>query len=154
MSTIPLPYLLVFHYVEPLFATLGALQALLSPGALVHMSLPSISYTPALRPLFTQLAGSWLMFAFHDAVTLRIYRDDVRIWRHILGAAILSDVGYTASLVQSMGWEWFLNPLRWDLVNGFTILSTVGPLVAKVLFVLGVGVPGDRKLGKKGRKKE
>ncbi|KAK8094463.1 hypothetical protein PG997_001148 [Apiospora hydei] len=140
MSPIPLTYRIIFNYVEPLLATLGAIQVVIAPRDLLRLSLPSVPYSPALYPLFPQMCGAWLMFAFHDVVTLRIYQD-VHIWKHILGAAIFSDLGYTTGLVQSMGPAWFFNPLRWDGANAFTVVSTLLPLLAKILFVLGVGLP-------------
>ncbi|KAK8086935.1 hypothetical protein PG994_001909 [Apiospora phragmitis] len=140
MSPIPLTYRIIFNYAEPLMATLGAVQAVVAPRDLLRLSLPSVPYTTAMYPLFSQMCGAWLMFAFHDVVTLRIYQH-VHIWKHILGAAILSDLGYVASLVQSMGLAWFCSPLRWDGANAFTVVSTLLPLLAKIFFVLGVGLP-------------
>ncbi|KAK6845176.1 hypothetical protein PG995_015286 [Apiospora arundinis] len=127
MSPIPLTYRVIFNYVEPLLATLGAVQAVVAPRDLLRLSLPSVPYTTAMYPLFPQMCGG--------------LAHDVHIWKHILGAAILSDLGYTAGLAHSMGLAWFCNPLRWDATNAFTVVSTLLPLLAKILFVVGVGLP-------------
>lgn len=119
----------------------GAIQALFAPRALLRLELPSVPYSPALYPLFPQHAGAWLMLAFHDAVTLRVYRDDVRVWRLVLGAALLSDLGYVYSLLVAMGVAHFLNPLTWSGAEALTVVTTVVPLVAKVAFEAGVGLP-------------
>ncbi|KAH8593495.1 hypothetical protein B0O99DRAFT_627342 [Bisporella sp. PMI_857] len=151
MSQIPFIYCLIFNYIEPLFATLGAIQALTFPSKLLEFSVPSVIYTPAMKPLFSQMAGSWLMFAFHDVVTLRVYQSP-QVWKHILFAALLSDLGYTYSLVQSMGPVWFFDPRKWDVANSFAIVSTLVPLVAKVLFVCGVGLQSKEGRGEQEKK--
>jgi hypothetical protein len=139
MSPIPFFYRVMFNYLEPTMATLGALQAIFAPGDLLRYTVPTLQVTPAMSPLFTHMAGSWLMFSFHDVVTLRVYQD-VRVWKYILGAAILSDVGYIVGVAQGMGLEWFSDPLQWEAGNTFAIVATMIPLLAKIAFVLGVGL--------------
>ncbi|KAI1344097.1 hypothetical protein F5Y15DRAFT_187501 [Xylariaceae sp. FL0016] len=155
-SPIPAPYRILFTIIEPLFATLGALQSLLTPSLLASTTHPSITYTPALRPLFTQSAGAWLMLAFHDAFTLRApaYARDLRLWRHVLAAALLSDVGYTAGLVQSMGPRLFADPRRWDAASGITVVTTVVPMLAKVAFLAGVGLREEGRVAEGERAEE
>ncbi|KAI1428504.1 hypothetical protein F5Y12DRAFT_29041 [Xylaria sp. FL1777] len=142
-SPIPRAYRLLFTTFEPLLATAGAIQAFFFPAALLGSTVPSVPYAPALSPLFTQMTGSWLMLAFHDFVTLRSddVRDDVRVWRHTLAASAISDVFYTASLIQSMGPAWFFNPLRWSAINAVAVFTTVTPFIGKLFFLAGVGLP-------------
>lgn len=62
--------------------------------------------------------------------------------KHILGAALVSNVGgllYIVGVARGMGVEWFFNPLQWDVADTFTIVSTMIPLLAKLVFVLDVG---------------
>ncbi|KAI0479042.1 hypothetical protein GGR56DRAFT_358644 [Xylariaceae sp. FL0804] len=146
--TIPLAYRLLFTWIEPLFATGGALLALTDPGMLVRESLPGVPYARPMAPLFTQMAGSWLMLAFHDVFTLRRRGDaatTLAVWRGVLAAALVSDVFYTAGLAQAAGPAVFCDPRRWDASLGFTIVTTVGPLLGKVAFLLGAGLPRDRQ---------
>ncbi len=95
------------------------------------------------------------MLSFHDFVTLRSdgLRDDVRVWRHTLAASAVSDVFYTASLVQSMGPAWFFNPLRWDVVNAVAIITTVVPFLGKLCFLAGVGLSKIGAMEKRDEKK-
>ncbi|KAI1179673.1 hypothetical protein F4777DRAFT_441885 [Nemania sp. FL0916] len=141
-SPIPHAYRFLFTTFEPLLATAGAVQAFFFPSALLASTVPSVPYSASLSPLFTQMTGSWLMLAFHDYVTLRsaAYRDDVRIWRHTLAASSVSDLFYTASLVQSMGASLFFNPLRWDAMTAVAVLTTVTPFLGKLCFLAGVGL--------------
>jgi hypothetical protein len=101
------------------------------------------------------MTGTWLMIAFHDFVTLRsdAHRDDVRVWRHTLAASAISDVFYTASLIQSMGPAWFFNPLRWDVINAVAVITTVTPFLGKLCFLAGVGLPKTDTARKGGEKK-
>ncbi|KAI0914507.1 hypothetical protein F4823DRAFT_286033 [Ustulina deusta] len=154
-SPIPRAYRLLFTTFEPLLATAGAIQAFFFPSALLSSTVPSVPYSPSLSPLFTQMTGAWLMLSFHDFVTLRSdgLRDDVRVWRHTLAASAVSDVFYTASLVQSMGPAWFFNPLRWDVVNAVAIITTVVPFLGKLCFLAGVGLSKIGAIEKRDEKK-
>ncbi|KAI1117428.1 hypothetical protein F5Y14DRAFT_348663 [Nemania sp. NC0429] len=138
---IPGPYRVLFTTLEPLLATGGAVQAFFFPSSLLAATMPSVTYSPSLAPLFTQMTGAWLMLAFHDAVTLRSGSADVRAWRHTLAASAISDVFYSAALVQSMGVARFFNPLRWDLMTAVTVVTTLGPFLGKLCFLAGVGLP-------------
>ncbi|KAI0200533.1 hypothetical protein F4808DRAFT_428154 [Astrocystis sublimbata] len=154
-SPIPSVYRTLFTTIEPLLATAGALNALFAPAMLLKSTVPSVPYSPALSPLFTQFTGSWLMLAFHDFVTLRSadFRDDVRVWRHTLAASAVSDVFYTASLVQSMGSALFFNPLRWDVMTVTAVLTTVAPFIGKLFFLAGVGLSNKGVARQRGKKK-
>ncbi|KAI1185092.1 hypothetical protein F5B17DRAFT_48419 [Nemania serpens] len=142
-AIIPAPYRVLFTTLEPLLATSGAVQAFFFPSSLLGATMPSVPYTPSLAPLFTQMTGAWLMLAFHDAVALRSapYADDVRAWRHTLAASAISDLFYAAALVQGTGAARLLNPLRWDLMNAVTVVTTLGPFLAKLCFLAGLGLP-------------
>ncbi|KAI1740532.1 hypothetical protein F4680DRAFT_91091 [Xylaria scruposa] len=143
VSPIPKAYRFLFTTFEPLLATSGAINAFFFPTTLLSSTVPSVPYSPVLSPLFTQMTGAWLMLAFHDFVTLRSddFKDDMRVWRHTLTASAVSDVFYTASLIQSMGPAWFFNPLRWDVMNAIAVFTTVTPFLGKLCFLAGVGLP-------------
>ncbi|KAI0402155.1 hypothetical protein F4802DRAFT_386582 [Xylaria palmicola] len=152
-SPIPWAYRFLFTTIEPLLATSGAINAFFSPSTLLGATVPSVPYSPALSPLFTQMTGAWLMLAFHDLVTLRsaAFRDDVRAWRHTLAASAVSDLFYTASLIQSMGTALFFNPLRWDMMTAVAVTTAVTPFFGKLCFLAGVGLSttGAAKGGEK-----
>ncbi|RWA12261.1 hypothetical protein EKO27_g2874 [Xylaria grammica] len=154
-SPIPRAYRLLFTTFEPLLATAGAIQAFFFPSALISSTVPTVPYSLSLSPLFTQMTGSWLMLAFHDFVTLRSdgLKDDLHVWRHTLAASAISDVFYTASLIQSVGPALFFNPLRWDVVNAVTVVTTVGPFLGKLCFLAGLGLPATNAERKRGEKK-
>ena len=135
-------YTITFLYVEPLFATLGALQILFSPLKYLELGQPNTAphYHPALQPLFTTLAGGWLLLAFHDLVTLRMFKTGSgasletceKVWRCVLAGGLLSDVLYVTCLVQDLGLMWFIKVGEWKLIDGFTVTSTVWPMGLKL----------------------
>ncbi|KAI0388987.1 hypothetical protein F5Y17DRAFT_463167 [Xylariaceae sp. FL0594] len=147
--TIPLPYTLLLTIFEPVLALSGALNALLSPHTLLSATLPSLPYTPALRPLMVHLSGSWLLLAYHDFFVLRSerYRNDIALWRHTLLASSLSDLAYISGLVLSMGWRRFLGVKGWDVMTAVTVITTVVPFVGKLCFLAGVGLPKKERRG-------
>jgi hypothetical protein len=136
---IPVLYRVTFNWIEPFLASAGALQAYFFPQSLQEIETPSILYHPNLQPLFTQRTGSWLLLAFNDAVTLRATRD-VRIWRLILAAGLLSDLFYTLSILEERGAARFWNPVVWDGNDWITILLTVPAMVIKASCVAGIGL--------------
>jgi hypothetical protein len=138
---IPLTYHIAFTWWEPILAFCGALQAYLTPSDLIELTLRQPSYTSALHPLFTQIAGGWILLAFHDAVTLRLTQD-VRVWTSLLFAGLLSDLMYTLSLYEGLGPEIFWNPLVWDFDGWVTFVTTVPIMFLKVAFVLRIGLEG------------
>jgi hypothetical protein len=134
---IPLVYRIVFNYLEPIMASLGALQALFKPRDLILLATPNVPYTSATQPLLTQLAGGWFLLVFHDIVTLRLTRD-LRIWRAVLGASLISDIFYTLSMVQDKGATEFFSLLGWKGTDLASFVMTLIPMLFKVGFLLGI----------------
>ena len=138
-------YTLTFLYLEPFFATLGALSILFYPLTYLELGQPNTAphYHPALQPLFTTLAGGWLLLAFHDLVTLRMFRPGSdasletceKVWRCVLAAGLLSDVFYVTCLVQDLGLMWIVRIDEWRGIDWFTMSSTVWPMGLKVAAV-------------------
>jgi len=135
---VPLIYRIAFNWVEPFFATAGALQAYIFPRSLQEIETPSIKYSPILQPLFTQRTGAWLLLAFNDAVTLRATQDII-IWRLILAGGLFSDFFYTLSILEDRGSAKFWDPMAWDMNDWITITLTVVPMAIKLACVAGVG---------------
>ncbi|KAH6635036.1 hypothetical protein B0J18DRAFT_462175 [Chaetomium sp. MPI-SDFR-AT-0129] len=140
-TSLPLLYRLTLLYIEPLFALNGALMTFRDPsGFATSITHNPALYTPANQFLYTQLGGAWLLFAFNEAVVLRLV-DDLRVWRLLCWGMLVSDVVYHVSSVQAVGgWERFVS---WGLWNGFdwaVFASAVVPMVVRVCVVLGVGV--------------
>jgi hypothetical protein len=136
---IPFAYRFCFHWFEPLLAFLGAVQSYLSPQDLCATATPSVQYHISMRPIFTQLAGGWLLLAFNDAVTLRLTQD-IRVWTSILTAGLISDTFYTMSVYEDLGPAVFWNPTKWSFIHAFTLATTLSPMLLKIAFVGRIGL--------------
>jgi hypothetical protein len=97
--------------------------------------------------LYTELGGAWLYFAFVEAVVLRQF-DDLRLWRLLCAAMLLSDVAYCHSVAQAVGgWGPWLVLSDWTVADHAVFWSTAPFALVRVLVVLGVGVrnvPGKK----------
>jgi hypothetical protein len=135
---VPLMYRITFNWIEPFFATAGALQAYIFPQSLLEIEMPSIEYSPILQPLFTQRTGLWLLLALNDAVTLRATHD-VIIWRLILAGGLFSGFFYYLNILEDHGSARFWNPKAWDLNDWITLVLTLVPMAIKLAYVAGIG---------------
>lgn len=141
---IPFFYRLTFNYIEPFFATLGAIGIIADPETVVQGQTPhaAIHYSKAaaqLRPLTFQTAGGWLLLAFHDVFLLR-YTSDVNIWRLVMTGGLISDIVYSYSIWLDIGTAQFFDPRLWSAADSFLVLTTLYPLFAKIAFLLGIGL--------------
>lgn len=141
-ATTAIPWIqrLLITTLEPLFALSGSILLCIRP----EQYLSSLTrgqgaeiYSPSQQWIYTQLAGAWLVIVFLEAVILRLV-DDLRIWRLICWAILLSDVLYTHSCAQAVGgWGEWLNLAHWTLED-WTVTITTWPFVfSRISIVLG-----------------
>lgn len=147
---VALPYRLCFNWFEPLMAFAGALQVLFDPASYVALALPNQRFIAGTQPLYTQISGGWLILAFHDAVTLRVYNRNVQVWKLVLAAGLVSDLIYYFSAYQELGFDRFVYPSLWEKGEWITFVTGYPPLLMKVAFLLGLGVgSGTEKVVKR-----
>lgn len=118
----------------------GSVQVTVDAPGYLAIASPNITYDKSLQPLFTSIMGGWVMLAFNNAVTLRVFNRDTRLWWYILLAHLFSDAAYAYAVYQDLGAERFLNPLIWNGSDWLTIGTTIPPMVLKIGFLLGIGV--------------
>lgn len=100
-----------------------------------YLTRGAVTYAPETQALYTQLAGAWLMFAFIEAVVLRSF-DDLRLWRLLCVAMLPSDVAFAYSAAQAVGgWAAYFDVGSWTREDWGTFLSTLLPLVVRLLVV-------------------
>ncbi|CAK7232249.1 hypothetical protein SCUCBS95973_008197 [Sporothrix curviconia] len=152
-------YRLIFNTIEPICAGVGGLFIFYDPGSyLVTMTRHAAQYPANAGPvaafLYTQLGGGWLYFAFVEAVILRIYATDMRLWRLLCMGMLLSDAAYAHGCAQAVGsWANWADLSAWT-VEDWTVFWTTAPmLAARICFVLGVGVDFTSSHGNLGKKK-
>ncbi|EPE08128.1 hypothetical protein F503_00911 [Ophiostoma piceae UAMH 11346] len=147
----PLAYRLILTTFEPLFALAGALLVFRDPAAyLGTMTQERITSVDAsTRFIYTQLGGGWLYFAFVEAVVLRMYPNDRRLWQLLCVGMLLSDTAYAQGCAQAFGgWAAWADVTQWTR-DDWTVFWTTAPmLLARVCFVLGVGLNGTASKAK------
>lgn len=139
-------YIFTLTTLEPIFALGGSLINFINPESylrtLTSLSPPQppIPYVPTTSFLYTQLCGAWLMFAFNEAVVLRLV-DDLRLWRLLCWGMLLSDLCYCWSCAEAVGgWENLVKVGRWGLEDWAVAVSTLLPLLVRLGLVTGLGV--------------
>ncbi|KAK3337999.1 hypothetical protein B0H65DRAFT_445931 [Neurospora tetraspora] len=136
-ATIPLLYRIILLYIEPLFAINGALMVFFQPAKYAAMmTRASVPYDAPSQYLYTQIGGAWLYFAFNQAVILRLY-NDVRLWQLLCVGMLLSDAGYSWSVIQGLGgWSQWIKIGEWEASDWTLMLATLPLAVVRVLVLL------------------
>jgi len=70
-SHFPLPYRVLFLYFEPVAALFGTCINVFSPSPYLLSLSPRATYSPLTYPVYAQLAGHLLLFAWLQVVLLR-----------------------------------------------------------------------------------
>lgn len=141
---IPLIYRLWHLWIEPAAAVNGARYLWYQPETYHDYMPKTAAWSPKSKIIYDQLAASYMLFAFNQAVTLRVVQD-VYVWKVLLFGMALCDAAHVYSLWAEMGADVFLSPESWRTEDWVTMLTTVGPFFLRMAFVLGVGLAGSKK---------
>lgn len=147
-ASLPAIYRHTLTTIEPLFALNGVILAFFTPQTyLSTMTRDAVTMASDTKFLYTELGGAWLHFAFVEAVVLRQF-DDLRLWRLLCMAMLLSDIAYCHSVAQAVGgWGEWAALGNWTAADHAVFWSTAPCALVRVLVVLGVGVrevPGKK----------
>ncbi|KAG6009437.1 hypothetical protein E4U21_002352 [Claviceps maximensis] len=141
-TTIPFFYRLILTTIEPLLALGGVLLVLAVPATyliVVTRHRHDVSFDKDSRFLYTTLGGSWLYFAFVEAIVLRCF-DDQRLWRLLCAGMLLSDGGYCHAAAQAVGgWSVWARVGEWTVEDHLAFWLTAPMVIVRVLVVLRVG---------------
>ena len=148
-AAVPFVFRFVLTVLEPLAAVSGAWMCLRNPGSyLTIMTRDAHPFTESETFMYTTVGGSWIYFAFIQAVVMRLF-DDVRLWRYLCAGILLSDAAYCHATAQAVGgWNVWLDVANWTRDDHMVFWSTWPQIIIRVLVVLGVGlkkVPGQKK---------
>lgn len=140
-ASVPYIYRLILLTVEPLFAVMGSALVLVDPSTyLGSITRHSIAFAPDTTFLYTALGGSWLYFAFVEAVVLRLF-DDLALWRVLCLGMLLSDFAFCHSTAQAVGgWSAYVKIGDWTAEDWVAFATTAPMVLTRVLIVLGAGV--------------
>lgn len=145
MPRIALFYRIYFLYVEPLAALLGAIGVFTNPYSILESITPKLMnpaaaapITPLTRLLLTNIGALYLLFAWNQAVVLRL-TTDLNVWRAMLIGMVLSDVGHLWAFYEGdpkvffEPWVWGFNEWMGEGVLAFGFL-------VRLIFLAGIGV--------------
>jgi len=135
-ASVPLVYRLLLTTIEPLLAVLGTLLAFRNPGEYIStMTRNSATFDASTAFLYTELGGSWLYFAFNEAIVLRLF-DDLRLWRVLCMGMLLSDAAYCYSVAQAVGgWAAWSMMGSWATEDWVVFLTTAPMVFVRILIV-------------------
>ncbi|KAI5359002.1 hypothetical protein Slin14017_G099040 [Septoria linicola] len=140
-AVLPPAYRFLLMNVESLFAFGGVIMVLVKPQdyvtALTRERVASID--SATDFVYTQLGGGWMVIVFIEAVIMRLV-DDLRIWKLLCVAILLSDALYTHSMAQAVGgWAEWAVLSNWTTNDWVAAITTWPFVLTRVAIVLGIG---------------
>ncbi|POS71980.1 hypothetical protein DHEL01_v209625 [Diaporthe helianthi] len=140
-ASIPYIYRLIILTIEPLFAVLGSALVFIDPSIyLGSISRHSVSFSLDTTFIYTALGGSWLYFAFVEAVVLRLF-DDLSLWRVLCLGMLLSDFAFCYSTAQAVGgWVVYVKIGGWTAEDWVAFATTAPMVLTRILIVLGLGI--------------
>jgi hypothetical protein len=119
---------------------------------LTGMSPPATArtYDPATQVVFDQLAATYLLFAFNEAVVLRRTRER-SVWRAVVLGIALCDLLHLYGACCAMGARMFGDPRLWRGVDWVNLGLPWGPVGLRMAFLLevGFGAEGGGEGGKR-----
>ncbi|KAH7117415.1 hypothetical protein EDB81DRAFT_668394 [Dactylonectria macrodidyma] len=135
----PFAYRAVFLYFEPVGALVGALLLHFRPASFLNAMAPAAKYAPDNQIIYDQLAATYILFAFNEAIILRI-TNDLRVWRGILIGILVCDAIHIYGSWATLGGTVFWNPRTWRLEDWVNLVSLWGQAALRLAFVAGVGL--------------
>lgn len=138
---IPLPYRFLFLYFEPFAAFGGTLITLTDPSRYLLSLSPAatpLTYLPLTSPIYDQLSGHLLNFAWGQAIVLRT-TSELKVWKAVLFGMFLCDLLHLWASARILGWAVFLNPLMWRWEEWLNFVMLYGPGMMRLGVVMEVG---------------
>ncbi|KAH6985386.1 hypothetical protein EDB80DRAFT_821918 [Ilyonectria destructans] len=136
---IPFAYRALFLYFEPVGAFVGALLLHFRPSSFLNVMAPAAKYAPDNQIIYDQLAATYTLFAFNEAIILRI-TNDLRVWRGILIGILVCDAIHLFGSWAALGGAVFWDPRTWMLEDWVNLVSLWGQAAVRLAFVAGIGL--------------
>jgi hypothetical protein len=152
-DVLPFSYRLILTTIEPILAINGAITTGFTPAWYLSIltrgggagggggngNNNGPTFDPKTSFLYTELSGAWLMFAFNEALVLRLV-DDIRIWTLLCWGMLLSDLCYCHSCAQAVGgWSEWVQVGNWTVEDWTVLVTTLPPMLVRILVVLRIG---------------
>lgn len=135
---IPLIYRIFFLYMEPVMAFNGAILCHWYPTIFLNTMSATAKYAPSNQVIYDQLAATYVLFSFNQAVLLRTSKD-LKVWKTVLVGILLCDFIHLYSMWCVMGTQVFLSPQLWRSEDWVNLVLLYGPVVLRSSFLAEVG---------------
>lgn len=149
LPQIPLPYRVLLLWFEPLAAFNGALLAHFTPTRYLNTMSAVAKYDPSNQVIYDQLAATYFLFAFNEAIVLRL-SSDLRVWKAMVLGILLCDIIHLYGSWSALGTEVFVSPWLWRPEDAVNLSMLYVPGAMRIAFLLEVGY--GKKIEKKMRK--
>ncbi|KAH6866041.1 hypothetical protein B0T10DRAFT_82638 [Thelonectria olida] len=136
---VPFAYRALFLYFEPIGAFVGALLLLFRPASFLNVMAPAANYATDNQIIYDQLAATYILFAFNEAIILRT-TNDLRVWRRILIGILMCDAIHLYGSWAALGGTVFWDPHNWRPEDWVNLVSLWGQAAVRLAFVAGVGL--------------
>ncbi|KAH7254630.1 hypothetical protein B0J15DRAFT_512851 [Fusarium solani] len=136
---IPTLYRLLFLYLEPFLAIGAAIQTHFAPAIFLNTMSQTSKYAPDNQVIYDQVAALYTLFAFNEAVLLRL-TNDIRMWKGVLVGIFICDILHLYASWVSLGNDMFWNPLAWRVEDWENLGALWGLGVVRIAFLAGVGL--------------
>lgn len=143
---IPLAYQAIFLYFEPFAAFIGAILCHFNPELFLNTMSPTAVYAPSNQVVFDQVAATYTLFAFNEAIVLRV-ANDIRVWKMILIGILICDAIHLYASYLALGAVVFWDPRLWRWEDAVNLGSLWGQAAFRVAFLLDIGL--DKSTEKK-----
>ncbi|KAM6513621.1 hypothetical protein FALCPG4_016005 [Fusarium falciforme] len=136
---LPFVYRAVLLYFEPAGAVVGALLLHFRPAIFLNGMAPVAKYAPNNQIIYDQLAATYILFAFNEAIILRT-TNDMRMWRAILIGILVCDAIHLYASWAALGGTVFWDPRAWRLEDWVNLGCLWGQAAVRLAFMARVGL--------------
>jgi hypothetical protein len=154
-AKIPLPYILFFHWIEPVATLAGAYYAWLKPTEYLQLthaaSAPGLLGLPvATHVVLRQLGNLYVAFTLNEALVLRA-TNDLKVWRALLVVLLIADFGHLYSCFP-LGLHTYYDVANWNAMAYGNYFFVYCGATTRICFLLNVGMGGVKKAKSKAKK--
>ncbi|KAH8891402.1 hypothetical protein GQ53DRAFT_155367 [Thozetella sp. PMI_491] len=139
-------YRVFFLWVEPVAAFVGSVMGLATPDDYFDSMSPvatPLAQNPQFTVVFNQLAATYFLFAFNEAVVLRT-TSELKVWKAMLfGIACCDLVHIYATGLALGGLHTLVTPTVWRWQDWINLTMLYVPITMRIAFCLGVGIKDD-----------
>lgn len=115
----------------------GAILCHFKPAQFLNTMSPTAVYAPSNQVIYDQIAATLTLFAFNEAVVLRV-TNDLRIWKTIMFGILVCDIIHLYASYTALGAAIFWDPRIWRWEDAVNLGALWGQAAIRVAFILDI----------------